>query len=107
MFFPDVTLPHGEYKLRMTNHAHNACANDRYGAFELPPSIHIPSHSIFEMELQKNEIKKIVARVPYDDDCDVSLALIPERNTMVVKTAWLNMKTDSHTTLKRHLYQTV
>jgi hypothetical protein len=105
-FPPEVTLPHGEYQLQLTHHAKTACKNDRYGEFELPQAIAIPSHSIFEIELEKGKLRKVVARVPFDDDCDVSIAMIPESGFMRVKTAWLNLKTDGHKTLKTHLYQT-
>lgn len=55
---------------------------------------------LFELELTDGKVTKAVFRVPYDDENDISIVF---RNRTII-TAWLNQKTDTHTTLDRYKY---
>ena len=63
----------------------------------------------FEVETYENGetvlVTKYVVRVPYDDKRDITFVIAPKGNHQcVIKTAWLNYKTDKHFTLDRNRY---
>lgn len=52
---------------------------------------------------QPYSIKKFVARVPYDQENDISMVFFIKGHPVLL-TAWLNPKTDIHKTLDRDIY---
>lgn len=60
----------------------------------------------FEIEVDDGEVVKFVVRVPYTEDNDVSIAiqLNSSYGYPLIKTAWLNDKSDIHTTLDTTKY---
>jgi hypothetical protein len=98
---------HGKiFKLVYSQHAQQACRNDRYGFIIPPVQIQLDASLVFEMELDPNGlIKKLVMRKMYDNRFDISFAFIPEENGIgFVKTIWKNDRTDRHFTLNRAVY---
>ena len=64
----------------------------------------------FEVETFENggtfEVTKFVVRVPYDDERDITIVVAPRGNDIgFIKTAWLNYKTDVHSTLDESRYE--
>lgn len=60
----------------------------------------------FEIEVDDGEVVKLVVRVPYTEENDVSIAiqLNSSNGCPLIKTAWLNDKNDVHTTLDTTKY---
>lgn len=56
---------------------------------------------LYEVETRhKNYLIKAVLRTSYDDNRDINIVFGKrDNNKLMVKTAWLNKKTDTHTTL--------
>jgi hypothetical protein len=61
---------------------------------------------LYEVETQaKDEITKCVLRTGYDLDRDISIVFATSKDGKnIVKTAWLNNKRDTHTTLNKYKY---
>lgn len=61
---------------------------------------------LYEVEIQEPKFMvKAVVRASYDEDYDVSIVFaFYENRGEIVKTAWLNEKTDTHTTLDASKY---
>lgn len=64
----------------------------------------------FEVETFENGgtvlVTKFVVRVPYDEKRDITLVIAPKgEDIAVIKTAWLNYKTDLHFTLDESRYE--
>ncbi len=98
-----------KFKLNYSNHAKQAAISDRYGVISKPPfSIEITKDNIIEVETDENKvIRKLVIRIPYDGQTDLALAIIPDYSQALVKSCWLNKKSDAHSTLRTELYQKV
>lgn len=100
--FPDyIKLPSHTVDLQYSNHARQAAANDRYGVIKLPYSVNLATAELIEIELEGKTPVKMLLRTKYSTQYDLCIVLAPGG---VVKTVWLNDKTDTHTTLKKHLY---
>lgn len=95
------------YKLRYSNHAKQACLNDRYGMITPPFTAEITRENLIEVELNGQAIVKAVIRIPYNDKNDLVIVLMPDFDMAFVKTVWLNDRADNHKTLKTHLYSRV
>jgi len=101
--FPTLNVANVDVTPRYTLHAHNAAETDRYGIIELPATINLSKSTIIEIEVGAHEtIEKVVARMDYDDEFDLCMAIIPDG--LVVKTVWLNCKDDEHFTLDSSKY---
>ena len=104
------------FALQVFHHARRALVDDRYlsaavadgrqqhpGAFNAPdliPALVMPRpDQIIEVEIARGRVEKFVIRLPATPNFDVVLALMPDGNEAVVKTLWLNQKTDTHKTL--------
>lgn len=99
--FPSqVAIPAGTMRVAYTKHAINAAQNDRYGAAQLPATIHYDVAQVFEVEISGNTCTKICVRLPYDDKRDLCVVL---RGNLVV-TVWFNRRNDSHKTLDASRY---
>ena len=103
IYMPKIKgTPNKEISLRYSNHAIRASQNDRYGGIELPNSINPSNGTLIEVELRDNKVVKRVIRYAYNSTHDLIIVVtIPD---YVVKTVWLNCKTDKHNTLKEWKY---
>lgn len=100
----------GQQAVKLSDHARQACLNDRYGKIDLHDgdSIEVEAEDIFEVEVLHGKPVKAMVRLAYDDARDMILALvIPSEGVAVVKTVWLNMASDKHVTLKKELYNKI
>ena len=61
---------------------------------------------LYEVETTiHDEVFKAVVRTSYDLDRDISIVFaLSKKNELIVKTAWLNNKSDRHTTLDKSKY---
>lgn len=114
LFHRDIFLP-SEIKglfeghtvgLDLTEHAKRASRTDRYGYLALPETLTLKGAEIVEAEVVDMEVVKLVVRTSYSATLDAVFALIPNYERATVKTVWFNAKSDTHKTLKRHLYAT-
>jgi hypothetical protein len=114
LYHRDIGLPKDAVKalygrtinLSYSHHAKLACIHDKYGIINHPPfTIQIKEDNIIELEIKENKIEKLLIRLDYDTDFDILIVFVPD--TGIVKTVWLNEKSDKHFTLKKELYQTV
>ena len=93
---PKINLPsHIEPKL--TDHALKATQSDRYGHFYVPKKIKLDQSNLVELEMEDERIVKLVVRVKYNLQYDLTLVIRPGG---VCVTCWLNMRGDNHNTLK-------
>jgi len=97
----------GHYVCKFTMHSLQACLNDRYGKVKPPLEIDITAQNVVECEILGQSVAKVVIRQSYNETKDISLALIPDGNRAIVKTLWLNDKTDNHLTLDESKYSKV
>jgi hypothetical protein len=84
-----------------------ACLNDKYGKIVPPLQVVVSQDNIIEIEILGQSVAKVVIRQSYNETKDISLALIPDGNRAIVKTLWLNDKTDNHATLNPEKYQKI
>lgn len=103
-----LTFPKGEFALKPTEHAMRAAQNDRYGQITIPKTLHTSQYRIIEVETgPNNNVMKIVYKGRYDSNRDLVIVAIPQTNNlMIVKTVWINMKNDRHSTLDKSKYST-
>lgn len=97
-------------KLWYSSHAEKASRTDRYGVIELSKEWEHKDGRIIEMETDySGRPIKVVIRAGYDTLHDVCVVLslqAPVQNDrLVVKTVWLNLKTDNHSTLNKKVYK--
>lgn len=65
---------------------------------------------VIEVELQNNEISKIITRIPdridsHNRDICMALSIHKEQNyTITIKTLWTNLKSDTHLTINKSNY---
>lgn len=110
LYHKDIGFPKGfnaQVGTRMliyTKHAKNAALNDRYGVINLPKYVDTKNAQIIEAEVAGKIVTKLVYRVSYSKDLDLSIAVIPVDDKFLVKTVWLNKRTDIHKTLNRSVY---
>lgn len=91
-------------RLFFTRHAQHACRTDRYG-YIIPPTQIAPQRAqVVEVEAANGKVNKVVARLPYNQQFDIVVVYMPEQETGIVKTLWLNEKSDRHSTLNRSKY---
>ena len=74
---------------------------DRYGAIAIPAQIAFNGADVVEAEFVGGKLEKVVVRLPYDSTRD---AIYVCKTDGTLKTVWSNLKSDSHKTLKKHLY---
>ena len=105
VYMPNLPLKFGKQRLSYSNHAINASRDDRYGDIQLPTFIDTNTAKVIEVEIvQDRFLSKVVYRVSYNETHDLIIVVIPER--WLVKTVWLNAKSDKHQTLNRGRYET-
>ncbi len=111
LFHKEVHLPTSlaapvfEGRLRYSAHARAEADNDRYGKITLPDVFNVAGAELIEVEaaLQDNQprIVKQLWRMPLDAERDIVLSVMPDG---LVKTVWVNLKSDKHRTLNRDRY---
>jgi hypothetical protein len=89
--------PTGEFPVEYSEHALEAAQNDRYGCILLTCNLKLEKSHIIEVEVTDKRVSKVLYRLPYTSKFDLMVALVP--NTHIVKTVWLNCKSDCHKTL--------
>jgi hypothetical protein len=101
-----VNLPK-RLKVRYSQHALRAMKDDRYGLVQLSEVLDLSAAKVIELELDANEAPiKIVIRLPLDAERDACLA-IAVQGTLMVKTVWVNLRSDAHKTLNLSRYSKV
>lgn len=107
LFHKDVFLPEFSKKpvyagpLHYSQHARNvAQEGGGHGAIELPATLNSKEAVLVEVELDNRtgSVQKQVWRQPLNEEWDLCFPLIPGG---VVKTVWLNHRTDTHKTLDK------
>lgn len=94
-----IEIPQGLFKLDITGHARKAAQTDRYGSFQLDTWLDTYSAEAIEIEEESDGLK-VVYRMHHSRQLDVCYAVLFAGNKAVLKTAWLNEKSDQHKTLK-------
>lgn len=109
LYHADLGIPenaktqHGQFLLDYPPHALNAATDDRYGNIvNLPKSLDTSKAQVIEVEMEGSKTTKVVYRIPYNDEYDLVMAVIPDRR--FVKTVWLNKNSDLHNTLDTSKY---
>lgn len=113
----EVIIPDGRIYLEPSNHAEKEAKNDKYlkdeeDKLKMPDSVKISEEDVFEVKIDENKIiKKIGFRTSYDSDRDLVIVATPTSTDMfnprkpwTVKTVWVNMKDDKHSTLNESEY---
>lgn len=83
-------------------HAQREADSDRYGGFTLPISFDPVNWVVIEIEVLNGALNKIVARKAYDATRDIVIAFLVQ--SKVIKTAWINVRSDVHNTLDKRAY---
>lgn len=90
-------LPKNVRKLNYSSHAKNEVKSDRYGQVNVPSEIIFQDWEVIEIESKDGIISdKVVLRKKYDDR-DLCIVVLVKCNT--VKTVWINLNSDKHSTL--------
>jgi hypothetical protein len=90
-----------------SQHAIRAATSDRYGHIPLYREYQIEPGDVVEVTVENGVPVKAVVRVPLSQMLDVVLVLNrPERfdDKTFVRTVWLNLSEDNHTSLRRDKY---
>lgn len=117
VFLPDFYVkPTGDVLLKYTAHARRAARTDRYGMIDIESMdvLDLDEVEVVEIGVDNGAVVKYVVRGGYDNEHDIVLVLVammePSRTwgtkRAVVKTVWLNKKSDTHRTLDRKRYAT-
>lgn len=105
---PAKKYPSGVFKLTYTKHAIDATKTDKYGPIKnLPKYLNTFLARKIEVETDNNgNLVKILYRMPYDDERDLSIAVIvrDDEDKWKVKTVWTQQKNDNHKTLDKTRY---
>lgn len=102
--FPKINTNFGRLELRYSQHAIHASVSDCYGDIKLPRQLNTEKAKLVEIEVENDRVIKAVYRVAHCEQFDLVIVVIPAR--ALVKTVWLNSKTDKHQTLNRYKYAT-
>lgn len=100
-------LPRGfnpfNVRLKYGPHSRQQMQN-KYGVTNLPRSFSFKDEGVklIELEIRYGQVVKMVARMPFDRANDLVIAFHPHDG--FVRTAWLNKKTDKHSTLDKSRY---
>lgn len=102
--FPQAVrnIPSKTFNPKYSSHAVEASGNDRYGKINLPSTVTFSGKDIFEIEIENGRAIKFGIRVNYNEQYD--LVLIVKEDSGIVKTVWLNDKSDNHQTLNKKRY---
>lgn len=106
--FPEkAKLRFGVLNLSWTKHALQECSADRYGIIHPPQTLDTNTAQVIEAEITQKEngrltTEKVVYRIPYTETKDMVIVVIPSSGR--VKTVWINVKNDKHSTLDESKY---
>ncbi len=95
--------------LHYSNHALRAAQNDRYGCIDLEDTIATKGAKVIEVETcdRTGNPIKVLIRKDHDATTDVCFAIALNNSVggkFVVKTVWLNKKSDLHRSLDKSRY---
>lgn len=95
------------FDLVYSNHAKQACLNDRYGLIKPVLNLIIIQKYIIELTLNDyNNVDKLLIRMKHNESNDTCLILLPDDTQAIVKTIWLCKATDTHSTLNKTQFAT-
>lgn len=97
-----LRFPSGKVDLRYSKHAIAASLDDRYGRFNLPHSLDLSQVEIIEAETVNGALNKVLVRMPLDEVRDLCVVIMPRDG--LVKTVWINERSDKHSTLDESKY---
>jgi hypothetical protein len=93
----------GHMLLDYSQHALQAAQSDRYdNKINLPRALDTSKAQVIEVETDGKKTTKVLYRIPYSDEFDLMIAIMPDRR--FVKTVWLNRTDDQHETLQDWKY---
>jgi hypothetical protein len=98
VYMPKLNWKDVDYQIRYTNHAQTEAAADGIASSELPKHINFSKVEIVEMEVANGKPFKVLTRQPLDWEYDIVHVIL--LNELLVKTIWLNKRSDTHKTLK-------
>lgn len=105
VFIPDFAkAPLFEGAITYSRHAQNVSSGtEGVDAIELPKVFNAKDATLVEVEVNPatGEVEKQVWRMPLDDQNDLCFPMLPSG---LIKTVWLNARTDTHSTLRRTRY---
>ncbi len=93
-------MPAGASILDYSKHAADRAAEYK---IDLPKFINYAKAQFIECEISCGKVEKVLVRIPYSDDSDLVLAIIPKK--FFVKTCWVNKHDDHHATLNTSGYE--
>jgi hypothetical protein len=96
VYMPKLKWANVDLQLRYRVHAYEEAYED--GIDDLPDYINLSQVDIVEMEVAHGKPFKVLARQPYDGIYDLVHVIL--LSGMVVKTVWLNRRSDNHKTLR-------
>lgn len=96
-------LPTARVELVWTRHADAARTHDRYGVIPRVATLPLSSFKVIEVGVEGRKVAKVVIRGHLDAKRDVIFVLIPGKK-WIVKSVWMNLRSDSHKTLDRSRY---
>lgn len=102
IFMPKISPPNIDVNLVYSGHAKSACYNDRYGIIRTPRTINLSKTEVIELTVENGNPTKVLVRTSYNSNSDLCLVILLEK--MLVKTVWLNSKSDNHKSLDRSKY---
>lgn len=111
MYHIDVYMPQQAYEY-MSNrivmptysmHAVDKTTKSKYGNFTLPRIIDLSNWQLIEAEIIDSKLHKILIRKNIDEYRSLCLVLLTQR--YFVKTAWINLISDNHSSLERSHYE--
>lgn len=96
-------VPSGVKQLTYSQHALNEAKKDRYGVISLPSQVEFVKCELIEVDTLYS---KFVLRMGLDNTRDLVIVVIPtdDKKIWLVKTVWINLKSDKHETLNRSIY---
>ncbi|WP_434715727.1 hypothetical protein [Paraburkholderia sp. A3RO-2L] len=89
-------------ELTYSGHAKHEARSDRYGHIELPVRLEPKCAKLIEVETVDGVVVKQLWRQPLDATRDIVMAVT---NEGMVKTVWVNLRTDKHRSLDASRYE--
>lgn len=96
VYMPKLNIKDVDVQLRYSPHSLEKA--ECKGIDDLPDYINLTQVDIVEMEVANGRPFKVLARQPYDGIYDLVHVIL--LSGMVVKTVWLNRRSDNHKTLR-------
>ena len=96
VYMPELKWKDVDYQLRYSPHSKEQM--EIKGIDEAPNFINFSQVEIVEMEVASGKPFKVLARQAYDSEFDIVHVILLK--SLIVKTVWLNGRSDKHRTLK-------